>query len=190
MNLQWLPGYDVSTRFVSNCSWHSVSVSFVGLNEPYHATLALWHGWMPNSCQTWTLILITWSLRVRHSRWLFPRKIIQGIWEQWSRTCGATSLSHSRLTDSFLCWSNDWSAHGFVLSVWKGDQDRTKHAAHLWHLNSVPEEPAICWCLAFIKFLLNNPLVLNGKCKIFDGASQYKWFTTMLRDIVWFNKHY
>ena len=56
----------------------------------------------------------------------------------------------------------------------KGDQDGTKHADHPWHLYSVPEEPAICPCLAFIKFLLNNPLVLNGKCKVFDGASQYK----------------
>jgi hypothetical protein len=48
----------------------------------------------------------------------------------------------------------------------------------------VPEEPAICPCLAFIKFLLNNPLVLNGKCKIFDDASQYEQVNTMLRDIV------
>ena len=56
----------------------------------------------------------------------------------------------------------------------KGDQDETKHMAHPGHLYSVPEEPAICPYLAFIKFLLNNPLVLNRKCMIFDGASQYK----------------
>jgi hypothetical protein len=56
----------------------------------------------------------------------------------------------------------------------KGDQDGTKHADHPGHLYSVLEEPAICPCLAFIKFLLNNPLVLNGKCKDFDGASQYE----------------
>ena len=56
----------------------------------------------------------------------------------------------------------------------KGDQYETKHMAHPGRLYSVPEEPAICPCLAFIKFLPNNPLVLNGKCKVFDDASQYK----------------
>jgi len=39
------------------------------------------------------------------------------------------------------------------MELLKGDQDGTKHADHPWHLCPVPEEPAICPCLAFIFFV-------------------------------------
>ena len=60
----------------------------------------------------------------------------------------------------------------------KGDQNGTKYAVHPWHLYSVPEEPAICPSLAFGKY------DLNGGCKVFDGASQYERFYTIMMHIV------
>ena len=71
----------------------------------------------------------------------------------------------------------------------KGDQEGTKHVDHPFHIYSVPEEPAICPVLAFCKYLLCNPTILNGECMMFDGASQYERFNNILRDIVHSPEH-
>jgi hypothetical protein len=66
----------------------------------------------------------------------------------------------------------------------KGDQDGSKHTDHPWHIYSVPDKPEICPCIAFAEYLMSNPMVLDGECKVFDGASQYERYNNIMRDIV------
>ena len=72
----------------------------------------------------------------------------------------------------------------------KGDQEGTKHSDHPWNLYTVPENPAICPVLAFAKYLMCHPQILNGKCKIFDGSSQYKRMNAVLKEVVRSDDHY
>ncbi len=72
----------------------------------------------------------------------------------------------------------------------KGDQEGTKHIDHPWHLYTVPENPAICPVLAFAKYLMCHPQILNGKCKIFDGSSQYERMNAVLKEVVRSDDHY
>jgi len=71
----------------------------------------------------------------------------------------------------------------------KGDQEGTKHIDHPWHLYTVPENPAICPVLAFAKYLMCHPQILNGECKIFDGSSQYERMNAGLKEIVHSDEH-
>ena len=71
----------------------------------------------------------------------------------------------------------------------KGDQEGTKHIDP-WHLYTVPENPVICLVLAFAKYLMCHPQILNGECKIFDGSSQYERMNAVLKEIVCSDEHY
>ncbi len=71
----------------------------------------------------------------------------------------------------------------------KGDQDGTKHIDHPWHIYSVPEGLKICPVLAFSKYLLTHPHIMNGECLMFDGASQYDRLNALLKEVVHHEDH-
>ncbi|KAL7474079.1 hypothetical protein ACHAW6_000073, partial [Cyclotella cf. meneghiniana] len=72
----------------------------------------------------------------------------------------------------------------------KGDKESTKNIDHPWHLYTVPENPAIRLVLAFAKYLMCHPQILNKKCKIFDGSSQTKKTNAVLREVICSDDHY
>ena len=54
----------------------------------------------------------------------------------------------------------------------------------------MPENAVICPVLAFAKYLMCHPQILNGKCKIFDGSSQYERMNAVLKEVVRSDDHY
>ena len=72
----------------------------------------------------------------------------------------------------------------FFVGKSKGDQEGMKHIDHPWHVYSVPSNPFICPVLALTKHLIANPQILNGKCKLFEGSSQYTRFNKLLGKII------
>ena len=46
-----------------------------------------------------------------------------------------------------------------------------------------------CPVLAFAKYLMCHPQILNGECKIFDGSSQYERMNAVLKEIVHSDEH-
>jgi len=63
----------------------------------------------------------------------------------------------------------------------KGDQDGVKHTDHPFHIYSVPENPIICPVLAFAHYLIQNPSILNGGGKLFEGSAQYERFNNIFK---------
>lgn len=115
--------------------------------------------------------------------------------------CASNILKHITIHHFLLL---DWnimqcceSAHRFVWDLewcigWshKGWPRRwIKHINHPFHIYSVLEEPAIHPDLAFCKYLLCNPKILKGKCKMFDGPAQYEWFNNVQHDIFCLPEH-
>jgi hypothetical protein len=70
------------------------------------------------------------------------------------------------------------------VGVTKGDQEGSKHQDHPFHLFTNPDSPWICVGLAFSRYFLCHPNIINGGCKMFEGASQYEQFNTIFREIV------
>ena len=56
----------------------------------------------------------------------------------------------------------------------KGDQEDTKHIDHPWQIYTDPKNPVICPVLAYAKYLMCHPQILNEECKIFDGSNDYE----------------
>lgn len=52
------------------------------------------------------------------------------------------------------------------------------------------KNPVICPVLAFVKYLMCHPEILNGEHKMFDGSSTYEWMNTVLKDVVHAKEHY
>jgi len=72
----------------------------------------------------------------------------------------------------------------FDIGKTKTDQEGTKNIDHPWHVYSNTENPYIDPHLAFGRLLISNPRVLEGKCDLFEGSSQYERFNKIFLDIV------
>ena len=51
----------------------------------------------------------------------------------------------------------------------KIDQDGTRNIDHPWHVYGCLEYPEICAQLSFARLIMANPLILNGRMKLFEG---------------------
>jgi hypothetical protein len=45
------------------------------------------------------------------------------------------------------------------------------------------KNPVICPVLAFVKYLMCHPEILNGDSKIFDGSSQYERMNAVMKGL-------
>ena len=72
----------------------------------------------------------------------------------------------------------------FDIGKTKTDQEGSKNIDHPWHVFSNPEMPYICCVLAMARHLICNPTILNGRCNLFEGSSQYDRFNRIFIDVI------
>ena len=72
----------------------------------------------------------------------------------------------------------------FDIGVTKTDQTGQQNIDNPFPMYFVPENPVICPVLVFAKYLICNPHILEGNCKLFERWRQYNRINQNLHEIV------
>ena len=83
-------------------------------------------------------------------------------------------------------WNSDCLV--FYFATTKTDKSGEKQRLP-WHVYANPLKPHICSVLAFAKYVLSHPDIIqdNGQNRLFSGTSQYNWFLKIFYSVI--SKH-
>ena len=92
-----------------------------------------------------------------------------------SENCAGAKIEHISFHQDALL---------FDFAKTKTDRERTKFFDHPWHVYSNYLEPVVCPVLALPRYIISNPIILDGNYNLFEGKSQYEIFNNIFNDVV------